>query len=176
MCDICNWWEDVGCVRQADRPSEALYDALIECHTKSLMYVCSRRREGPVPKQLLKLELERVCADDEQLASVRQLEQSEATIRELCSEIKELVAKQAMLQGELLQLTKQLLEIKVKCEPLLSDVQEENASEQQSSEEHELSGSESVGSSNNSRQSRPRQRETRRVDPCPPGSMLWSTE
>ena len=66
-----------------------------------------------MPKRLLKLELERARADDELLASARQLEQSEATIRELRSEVKELVAKQAALQGELLQLTKQFLEMKI---------------------------------------------------------------
>ena len=59
--------------------------------------------------------------------------------------------------------------MKVKREPLPSDVQEENVSDQQSSEEHKLLGSESGGSSNNSRQSRPPQRETRREDPYPPG-------
>ena len=52
-----------------------------------------------MPKRLLKLELERARADDERLASARQLEQRDATIEELRSEIKELVAKQTTLQG-----------------------------------------------------------------------------
>ena len=65
-CDICNHWEHVGCVRKADRPSEALYTAVTECYSQSLLYVCSRcRRQGPVPKRLLQLELERARANDE---------------------------------------------------------------------------------------------------------------
>ena len=93
-CDICNQWEHVGCVRQADRPSEALYTAITECYSHSLLYVCSCcRRQGPVSKRLLQLELERARANDERPASARQLEERKATIVELRAQVKELVAQ-----------------------------------------------------------------------------------
>lgn len=83
-CDICNHWEHVGCVRQADRLSEALYTAVTECYSQLLLYVFSRCwRQGPVPKRLLQLKLEHARANDEQLASARQLEEKERTIAEL---------------------------------------------------------------------------------------------
>ena len=36
MCDLCEGWEHVACVRECDRPCEALYDALASCRSKSL--------------------------------------------------------------------------------------------------------------------------------------------
>lgn len=97
---------------------------------------------------LLKLKLEHTCTDDERLAGTQQLEQRDATtiIRQLHSEIKGIGNKGSYATGQLLQLTKRLLETKVKHKLLPSDMQKENASEQQSSEEHKSSGSESGGS------------------------------
>ena len=87
-CDICNLWEHVGCIRQAERPSDALYRAMMECNTHSLLYVCSCcHRQGPVPKRLLQLDLERTRANDERLASARQLEERDATIVELRAQV-----------------------------------------------------------------------------------------
>ena len=104
-CDICNQWEHVGCVR----PSEALYTAVTECYTQSLLYVCSRcQRQGPLPKQLLQLELERARANDERLVSAHQLEEKEATIAELCAQVKQLEAQQGTMQHEVLRLSQQL--------------------------------------------------------------------
>ena len=63
-------------MRQVDRPSEVLYDALIECHSSSLLYVCSCCwRQGPLPKRFLQLKLEQPCANQEWLASMRLLEE-----------------------------------------------------------------------------------------------------
>jgi len=70
-CDFCNKWEHVGSVRQAERLSEALYTALVECQSKALLYARSCcRQQGPVPKQVLGLESEHVCANKEWLASM----------------------------------------------------------------------------------------------------------
>ena len=55
--------------------------------------VCSCcRRQGPVPKQL-QLNLERACANDEWLASARQLQERDTTIVELRAQVKELVLR-----------------------------------------------------------------------------------
>ena len=72
-CDFCNQWEHVGCVRKRERPSQALYNALIECHTKTLMCVCTCcRRHGPVSQRLFQYEKELARVNDERLASAQQ--------------------------------------------------------------------------------------------------------
>ena len=38
-CDLCSQWEHVRCVRQRERPSGALYQALVECNIKCIMYM-----------------------------------------------------------------------------------------------------------------------------------------
>ena len=172
-CDICNQWEHVGCVRQADRPSEVLYTAITECYSHSLLYVCSCcRRQGPVPKRLLQLELERARANNERLASARQLEEREPTIVELRAQVKELVAQQGTMQREVLRLSKQLADVHIESktpttvtgEVVTGDSTAVTRVEPAPSEEDSDSSEE--GSSVTSRQS---QRSGRRVDPCPPG-------
>ena len=49
-CALCKGWEHVGCVRQSDRLSHELYEALKMCRSKALLYV----RMHTLPK-------ERVC-------------------------------------------------------------------------------------------------------------------
>ena len=51
-------------IRQCDKLSEALYVALVGCHTKAIMYVCSTcHREGSVAEKLLWYEVERTETD-----------------------------------------------------------------------------------------------------------------
>ena len=72
LCDLCEEWEHVACVRQSDRPSEALYEAMVSCCTKALVFSCTAcRKEGSIVKRLLKHELESARAEDERLASAR---------------------------------------------------------------------------------------------------------
>ena len=83
-CDYCGEWEHVECVKEHDRPSEELYQALVRCTgIKTIQSVCSRcQKKGSVVKRMLEkdCELTRVSsyselvrATDEKLASVRQL-------------------------------------------------------------------------------------------------------
>ena len=113
-CDLCSQWEHVCCVRQRERPSEALYQALVHCNTKSLMYVCSCcRRQGPVAQRLFQYEKEAARANDERLASARLLEERDALIRELRNQNAELSAKHTSLQSDMLKLTQQLMAVQL---------------------------------------------------------------
>ena len=38
ICDLCSRWEQVRC---RERPSEALYQALVNCNIQCIMYICS---------------------------------------------------------------------------------------------------------------------------------------
>ena len=82
-CDYCEEWEHVECVKERDRPSEELYQALVRCRSiKTIQFVCSRCwKKGSVMKRMLEKDCELTCvsseltrATDEKLASTRQLE------------------------------------------------------------------------------------------------------
>ena len=82
-CDYCEEWEHVECVKERDRPSEELYQALERCRSiKTIQFVCSCcRKKGSAMKRMLEkdCELTRVSSElaratDEKLASTRQLE------------------------------------------------------------------------------------------------------
>ena len=45
MSDLGEGWEQVACVRKCDRPFEALYDALVSCRSKAIVYACTSCRE-----------------------------------------------------------------------------------------------------------------------------------
>lgn len=170
-CDICNKWEHVGCVRQADRPSEALYTALVECQSKALLYVCSCcRRQGPVPQRLFQLDMERARANDERLASAQLLEQRDATIIELRAQINDLGTQHSTLQNEILELTKQVISNQ-REQPITGAIPKEEVATDNPSDVQETlqSGSESETSSDGSEQSRSSHRRTKAVDPHPPG-------
>ena len=66
-CDLCEEWEHVVCVKEFDRPSEELYEALVRCRgSKAIQYVCSRcRKKGSVPKRFLEKELELIRISNE---------------------------------------------------------------------------------------------------------------
>ena len=105
-CDFCSKWEHVCCVRQRERPSEALYQALIKCNIKCIMYICSCcRRQGSIAQRLFQYEQQLACANDERPASARLIEEREASIRELRNQNVELVAKHTSLQSDMLKLT-----------------------------------------------------------------------
>ena len=53
-----------------NRPSEALYEDMVSCHTRALVFSCTVcQKEGSIVKRLLKHEYERAHAEDEWLAS-----------------------------------------------------------------------------------------------------------
>ena len=41
-CNICEEWEHVSCLRGPDKLEEALYTALNNCHSKAILFVCTR--------------------------------------------------------------------------------------------------------------------------------------
>ena len=48
-CDICEGWEHVKCLRQCDKLSGELYEALTICQSKAILvctYVCVSKRSG----------------------------------------------------------------------------------------------------------------------------------
>ena len=123
-CDLCNQWEHVGCVRKRERPSQALYNALIECHTKTIMYVCTCcRRHGPVSQRLFQYEKELARVNDERLASARQLEERDALIGELRKVNAELLAQQNALQSDMVKLSQQMMALQL--EPRAALVKQE---------------------------------------------------
>ena len=116
-CDLCEQWEHVMCVKECDRPSEDLYDALVRCRgSKAIQYVCSRcRKKGSVTRRMLEkdLELSRVSnelarATDERLASARQLESKGNELRELRAELDRVKGEKKLLSDRVKSLTKEL--------------------------------------------------------------------
>ena len=86
-CDLCDGWEHVGCVRQCDRLSHELYEALKTCRSKALLYVCTHyRKKGSVIKRLHEHEVESARAHEQQLASAQANEQISELVRELKDE------------------------------------------------------------------------------------------
>ena len=82
-CDYCEQWEHVECVKERDRPTEELYQALVRCRgSKVIQYVCSRcRKKGSVSRIMLDKEYELTRVSDElaraadaKLPNARQLE------------------------------------------------------------------------------------------------------
>ena len=75
-CDFCDQWEHLDCVRQRERPTEGLYQELMHCHLKPILYVCSCcRRKGPVPQRIYQLEKELARVDESRSASAHLLEE-----------------------------------------------------------------------------------------------------
>lgn len=78
-CNICEKWEHMACVKERDRPDDALYGALVKCPTsRSILYVCSPcRKLGSIAKRFAchELELARVTNDlsRERLASAHEI-------------------------------------------------------------------------------------------------------
>ena len=53
-CDLCESWEHVSYIRQSERPSEALYEAMVSCRSNSIVFVCtSCRMHGSIVKRLM---------------------------------------------------------------------------------------------------------------------------
>ena len=72
-CDLCEVWEHIACLQEADRPDEELYQALVRSWSKNIVYVhvCSGcRKRGSISKCLCKLEMESEYLASEQLASM----------------------------------------------------------------------------------------------------------
>ena len=81
-------WEHVPCIRQSERPSAGLYEAMVRCHSKAIVFVCTNcRRRGSIVKRLMQYEYESACAEDEWLASALLLEQRDQTIADLQKEV-----------------------------------------------------------------------------------------
>ena len=75
LCDLCESWEHVSCIRQSERPSEGLYEAMVSCRSKAIVFACTNcRRRGSIVKRLMQHEYEGARAEDERLTSARPLE------------------------------------------------------------------------------------------------------
>ena len=99
MCDLCEKWEHVECIRLSDRPTEALYAELVRCRTRSLIFTCTKcRTKGSVVKRLVESEYQCARATDERLASARQLELAHKQIAALDIELKQLRAERDELR------------------------------------------------------------------------------
>ena len=104
LCDFCEEWEHVACVRQSDRPSEALYEAMVSCRTKALVFSCTAcRKEGSIVKRLFKHELESARAEDERLASARALSDCNEQSYKLREELSKVTGERDKLLAQLTQ-------------------------------------------------------------------------
>ena len=91
LCDLCESWEHVPCISQSEGPSEGLYEAMMSCHSKAIVFACTNcRRRGSIVKRLMQHEYESARAEDERLASARLLEQRDQTIADLQKEVERL--------------------------------------------------------------------------------------
>ena len=106
LCDLCEQWEHVACMKQSDRPSEALYEAMVSCRSKALLFSCTAcRKEGSIVKQLMKHELERAHAEDERLASDRAMGDLEKQLYQLREEIGKVTDERDKLHEQVARLT-----------------------------------------------------------------------
>jgi len=97
------------CVRQCDKLSESLYAALVGCHTKALMHVCSAcQRGGSVAKRLLQFEIECAHVNNERLASTHRLTECDSTINLLHIDKQQLIECTIELEEEVSRLCEQL--------------------------------------------------------------------
>ena len=103
LCDLYESWEHVDYIRSSDRPTEALYEAMVSSRTKALIFSFSScRKREPITKRLLQHEFDSARAESERLASARLLDEREQSISSLKVELSE-------LKGEIETLRKQLL-------------------------------------------------------------------
>ena len=92
LCDLCESWEHVSCIRQSERSSEALYEAMVSCRSKAIVFACtSCRMCGSIVEKLMQHEYESAHATDERLASAHLLEQrDQLTVADLQKELERL--------------------------------------------------------------------------------------
>ena len=58
LCDICEWWEHLKCIKECDRPTAQCYNVLTESPSKSIVFTCSRcRRKGTLARRLFQAEV-----------------------------------------------------------------------------------------------------------------------
>ena len=58
LCDICEWWEHLQCIKVCERPTIQCYNVLTELPCKSIVFTCSRcRRKGTLARWLFHSEV-----------------------------------------------------------------------------------------------------------------------
>ena len=134
---VCDRWEHVAYIRQCDKLSEALYTALVDCCTKAIMYVCSMcRREGSIAKKLLRYEVDCARANDEQLASTRQLAKRDLIIGELRSDKQQLIECSTALEKEVSKLRDKLAKVSVRSESRVTESESDDVPQLESASEY----------------------------------------
>ena len=104
LCDLCESWEHVECMRMGDRPSEALYEAMVSCRSKALTFTCTDcRKKGSITKRLMTLDYDSARAENERLASARLLEEKEQMVATLTQELEKLRYEKDALHERLFQ-------------------------------------------------------------------------
>ena len=102
MCDFCKGWEHVSCVRECDTPSEALYDALVSCRSKAIVYGCtSCQKKSSTAKRVHELELQ----------GERDRSTYERSLREMQAERDQLQANVEELERHLLEAKRRISEV-----------------------------------------------------------------
>ena len=67
----------MSCVRSAERPTESMYQALMENRSKAILYICTQcRKRGSISKHLCKHDMEYERACEEWLASTCALDEA----------------------------------------------------------------------------------------------------
>ena len=73
-CDLCDQWEHI---RSTERPTESMYQALMENRSKAILYICTQcTKRGSISKCLCKQDMEYERACGERLASTRTLDEA----------------------------------------------------------------------------------------------------
>ena len=58
LCDICEWWEHLKCIKECDRPTAQCYNVLTESASKSIVFTCSRCRcKGTLVRRFFQAEV-----------------------------------------------------------------------------------------------------------------------
>ena len=76
--------EHVACIKKSERPSKALYEAMVSFRSKAIVFTCtSCQKRGSIAKRLMQHEYERSRVEEERLASARLLEERDRTVANL---------------------------------------------------------------------------------------------
>ena len=109
LCDLCEWWEHVHCMKVCDRPSTQCYKALTELPCNSIVFTCSRcRRKGTLARRLLTAETALESTQVQKDVYERLLLEKQQHIERVSIEREALQMENADLEARLEQVRQQL--------------------------------------------------------------------
>ena len=113
LCDLCEWWEHVQCIKVCDRPTTQCYQVLTESPCNSIVFTCSRcRRKGTLARRLLRAETALESSQVQKDVYERLLQEKQQHIERVSIERDSLQMENADLEARLEHVRQQLDELR----------------------------------------------------------------